>query len=301
MGKTDAEYLIPEVIGNEAITLLRARLFLAQFVRRDVSGTPASVGDTINIPKYGAFVVRDKSQNEDVETQKANVDRVPIVLNKHKEITFGIEDYLRAVKTDSPGVMEQSLMGQAMTQLAEQIEKDLAALSVGLTINAAIDATTGITEDHILLAKKRLTDNRASLSDRMLLVDTGSGNKIMKIDRFTDASKYGSAMIPNGELGRIHGFTAGESILLRGSGSPTTYDSLAIHRDALALVTRPFAKSIVPSAQANIGQVFDEQSGITLRVELFRDSKAKADVISIDVLYGCGVVRAELGQVISTR
>jgi hypothetical protein len=295
---THADDLIPEVIANEGINLLQSNLRLGRLVRRDVDATPARAGRIISIPKYGDLSVNDKTENSDTTRQQPSTTEVQITLNKHKEVTFGVEDYLRAVKV---GNLEDSYMGQGMIRLAEQIESDIAALfTAGFTTHAAIDASSGLTEDNVLTVRKNLTDSRAPNSNRFMVVDTGSYNDLLKIDRFSRNDAQGEQSVINtGMLGTIHGFQALESIHLTSAGSPTTYDCAGFHRDAIALVTRPFQPSMVRSAQ--IGQVTDEQTGLSMRVEIYRDPDAKADVISIDVLYGVQVIRPELGQEINTQ
>ena len=67
--------------------------------------------------------------------------------------------------------------------------------------------------------------------------------------------------------------------------------NLAYHRDAFAFATRPLQQSVHPSSI--VRTLTDAMSGLTLRLEVTREHKR--DRYSYDILYGCEVVRPELG------
>jgi N4-gp56 family major capsid protein len=242
--------------------------------------------------------VNDKTANSNVTEQTPSMDNVQITLNKHKEITFGVDDFAQALANRS---IIDSYFGQAIIRLAEQIEGDLLGLTSGFTTNTPINAGSALTEDDVLSARKTLTQQRAPESSRVLVIEPGQYNELLKLDRFTRNDAYGpNGAIATGRLGSIHGFDVYESIHINSAGSPTTYDNAAMHPMAMALVMRPFKPSKVPGASANISQVTDPESGLSMRVEFYRDSKQKADMVSVDVLYGVGVYREEMGIEINT-
>ncbi len=289
---TQADKFIPEVWLNEAITALRSYLNLARTVRRDMDSSVARYGDTIHIPKTGALSVNDKTTNENVTRQAPDDDEVLVTLDKHKEITFLVEDVARAqAYQDIRGLY----IRDAVIAMAEDIESNLAAEYSNAGDDETFDDTSEATiVDSMLAVRKFFVDAKAPRLDPKLLYASPSlVNELLATDRFTKANEYGSrSPLVEGALGDIFGINVFESQLVPSSGSPGTEHNLAYTQDAIALVMRS-----LPTDGEGEGVMqtvaTDPESGVSMRLTSSYDANALGRQVTLDVLYGIKTVRDE--------
>ena len=86
---------IATIIAAEALGYLQANTVLAQLVSRDWDDEIAQAGQVIRIPFTGALSANDKAEGSVVTLQNAADTKVDVTLNKHKEVSFLIEDFGR--------------------------------------------------------------------------------------------------------------------------------------------------------------------------------------------------------------
>lgn len=292
---TQLDDSIATVIAAEALGYLRANTVLARLVARDWDNEVASYGQTIKIPLRGSLTANDKSTNTAVTLQAPADTAFTVTLNKHKEVSFLIEDIGRVLARPDylTGYMEDG-----MAVLAEQIDSDLAALYSGFS--QTINATGGLTEAHFREARRLLNSAKAPLSQRYAVLHEDAEYEALGIEKITNrdyAESLGS-MAADALVGRFAGF----QILLDQKipvvpGTPNTCQNLFFHRNAMVLATRP-----LPAAQAGSGviqKVMDED-GIGLRVTLSYNPDHLGYQVTIDVLYGVAELRDNHGVVVKT-
>ncbi len=117
------------------------------------------------------------------------------------------------------------------------------------------------------------------------------------IDRFTEADKVGplSQAIDTGVLGRIKDFFVYRSqfVVQTGIGTGTvTTNNLAFARDAMALAIRRLPKPL-PGTGA-IAE-YAELGNFGMRVVMSYQPNTLAQQFTVDILYGCAVLRNEHG------
>lgn len=302
--RADVAEITPEIIAQEALTVLAAELHLARNVTKESDIVDRSklgavaMGDVVNVPITGALVANQKSQGGEVSVQDPSMDKVQISIDQHWEVTIAPEDYAQATADRN---IQDTYLGDMIRALAEQIETKLATVAQGFSTHAAIDATSGIDEDDYLEIRKRLTQSRAPMSDRFVYLDSGAVNSTLKIDRFTAVEKYGAnTIIQDGELGKIHGSRVLESIFVPDDGgSPATYNNIAMHKRALVLCMRPLPTPRGGGVKASV--IVDPVSGLAMRVLYSYNANKLADQVTLDVLFGAGILRDELGMIVHTR
>lgn len=76
----------------------------------------------------------------------------------------------------------------------------------------------------------------------------------------------------------------------------TGYRNLAFHRDAMCLAIRPLSGSEIFSGGNMIQTITDDLSGISMRLEVYRQNKAT--IWEIDLLYGLEILRPNAGSII---
>src|SRR5581483_12206591 len=86
---------IATIIAAEALGRLRSNTVLSRLVARDWDNEVAVHGETVQIPFRGSLTVNDKSANTNYTLQTPADTKVSVTLNKHKEVSFLIEDMAR--------------------------------------------------------------------------------------------------------------------------------------------------------------------------------------------------------------
>jgi hypothetical protein len=305
--RADVVEITPEIIAQEALTVLATQLHLAKNVTKESelvgqakAGQSVSKGATVSVPKTGTLVANQKSAGVAVTLQDPSMDKVDITVDQHWEVTIAPEDYAQAV-TDRN--IQDTYLGDMITALAEKIETSIAAQFANFT-NSPIDAT-GATKDtmegFVLQARKVITDNRAPMSGRFGYWETGAVNTLLQVDRFTKVSDYGANVaIQDGEVGTIHSFKTFESIFTPDDGgSPATYSNALMHRRAICLAMRPLPTPRGEGVKVSV--ITDPVSGLSMRALYSYNADLLADQLTLDVLFGVGVLRPELGVVIQTQ
>lgn len=294
MGVTQSANFIPEIWANAALGKLEAELNLAKNVARDFEFTTQKEGDTIHIPVRGALTANAKVSGTGVTLQNPTATKVDVTLDQHFEVTFAVEDIAKAQANQD---IMMGYVEDAVIALAEKIEAALAGLYGSLT-GATVNSGGGdITEDDILSAREALTNARAPRNGRFLYLDPSQVSVLLKLERFTTPEKYGSGMpVQEGELGKIHGFRVFESLFVESAGSPAVNKNLAMHRNAMVLAMRPLPE---PKAGGVVSTVV-EKDGIGIRVIYSYNADQLADQVTLDILYGVGVLRSALGMVVES-
>ena len=292
---TIAANFIPEIWANRALEVLKANIVLAGLVTRDTDMTGTfQVGDILHIPYPGTFTANDKAADTAVTLQTpSGGSEVQVTLNKHKEVSFVIEDVVKAQQNQS--VMDRYIQSAAIA-MAEQLETDLFALYSGLSQSVGTSGSD-ITEATVLSAKKELDDEKVSRMNRHLVVSSAQENALLQIDRFTryDALGDGTA-IREGAIGQIHGFTVHMSQLVPVvTGTPDSVKNLAFHPEAFILAMRALPN---PDAGARSAVIRDPDSGIVIRVLYAYNPSYLGVQVTLDMLYGVAELRDAAGVVV---
>lgn len=288
---TEAAAFIPEIWAATALGRLRANTVMARLVNRNFDNEVAQFGDVIHIPKRGTLSVNNKVANTVVTLQTPSATTVDITLNKHKEISFLVEDIAKA--QSRPDII-QGYIEDAIGALAEQIDSDLLALWSGFS-TTAIDATSGVTPTEIIAARGVLNNAKAPLDNRYIVWHPDAEMELLNIEKFTSAQydPMNVEALRQANISRKFGFDHYMSQLVVESGGEAK--NLAFHRDALVLVTRPLP--LVPDGFGARSVVMSED-GVGIRVTWSYNPSHLGIQVTLDILYGVGELRDEFGVVI---
>ena len=268
--------LTPDIIAREALMVLRNNAVMANLVHRDYSSEyNGAVGDTITIRKPATFVANEYSGS--INVQDATESAVEVKMDKHLDVSFAV-----TAKQMTMGIADFSkqLLVPAMQAFADKVDKYLIALEAEATSRHP-HADGAIAPADIVAARKFLTENAAPLADRRFVVGATAEADLLNNELFASAEKIGdTAVLKEASLGRKYGMDiyVDQNIAKNGEYTP----SIAFHKNAMALVTRPLA---LPQGAAKAAIV--NYDGFGLRVVYGYDMNTKADTISIDML--CGV------------
>lgn len=290
---TAAVEAIPTIVAARALGSLKSHTVLARLVNRNWSPEVAQYGATVKIPKPGVLTANDKAVKTQVTLQNPSLTAASVTLNKHKEVSFLIEDTAAALSR--PELLD-IYMGEGIARLAEELDSDIAALYSGLsqTINAT---TGGLGEDDFREARRLLNAAKAPLADRYAVLHEDAEYEFLGIDKAIKEEYRGSlgGAVADAWAGRFMGFQTfmDQQIAV----ATTECKNLFFHRDAFVLVTRP-----LPQAPAGMGviQTVMDEDGIGLRVTMGYSKDYLGLQVTIDMLYGVAELRDDHGVVVRT-
>jgi hypothetical protein len=185
-------------------------------------------------------------------------------------------------------------MQPAVVAIASRVESDLLGLYSQFTANTPLGtAGTPITEAVIDSAETALFNALVpASSSKYLVVDSNSYSAIRQIPRFSEyysAGEAGLKALVEGNVGKMKDFFIFRSqfVPTTGSASPNTHN-LAFTRDALGLVVRR-----LPQPLPGTGAVaeYAEMGNFGVRVVMSYQPNTLAQQFTVDILYGCGVLR----------
>ena len=255
----------------------------------------AHSGDTVNVAVPPVLVANNIAEGGTVTTQNPSLRSASISLNTHAEATFQIPDVTKALAF--PELMK-AYMQPAVIAIAERIEQDLLNLYGSFTVNTPVGASgTPITEATIDAAETTLFAAKVPATmPKYLVVDSNTYSQIRQIPRFSEYYSSGEAglkALVEGNVGKMKDFFIFRSQFVPTTGGATaTTHNMAFSRDALGLVVRR-----LPQPLPGTGAVaeYAEMGNFGIRVVMSYQPNTLAQQFTVDVLYGCGVLRDSFG------
>jgi hypothetical protein len=279
---------IPEKVATTAINKLTSYMNLGKTVYRDFDEEVASEGDVVRVPKFGTLSANEMSQTGVVTLQNPADDEVSITLDQHWEVSFLIRDVAKAMA--KPGVLE-GYVKNGVIALAEKIENKLA----GLYLYAGDSVTGTFSKDSVRSARKKLVDAKVPrLAPKYVYLDTDSYDTLLADTTIGKANEFGnSSALVEGDVRKLYGFGIFESQNIISAGSPAIAHSMAYVEESMALVMRP-----LPNPGQGMGVqsavVNDPETGLGMRVSYSWDKDHLGVQVTLDVLFGVGVLRSDL-------
>lgn len=223
--------LTPSVIAKEALMVLRNNMVFANLVHRDYSSEfSAKVGDTVTIRKPATFVANEFVEANGITVQDAKEGSVPVKLDKHLDVSFGITSKERTLSLED---FSEQILTPAMLPFAQKIDEYLAGLYVDVPYVVGTAGTTPAAAADIANCGKVLNINKAPMSNRHCVIDPEAQAKLIVLDSFMEVDKAGtSEALRNANLGRLLGFDtymdqnikshtkgtlAGDTVLIKGA------------------------------------------------------------------------------------
>jgi len=286
---TEAAAAIPTIIAARMLASIYEKSIIAQTVTRDFDSEVANYGDTITVTKRGALSANDKAVNSDVTLQAPTLSSVDVTLDKHKEVSFLIEDPARL---ESRPDLLTGYMDDAVTVLAEKIDSDIAALYATLA-NDSSTTGTAITGDIIVGARQELVTNGKGLaeaSNKILMVGYEAQHTLMKDDdviaQTIDSTKGGDKKAAVSGLQRAY-LSRFWDIDIYATSNITNQHAMLYTPQALALVTRPMP---AVGTQYGVTQFNSQLNGLNIRLTMNYDADALGMKVTADVLYGVKIL-----------
>lgn len=288
LNNTTNAVFIPTIIANKVLGRCSSYLSLAKTVARDSEYTTSKVGATIQVTKTGAVTANDKVAGVNYTKQNPTGTNVEVTLNKHKEVTFTIDDVTKVLESVDT---QNKYANDGAIALAEAVETALAVLHPSIENTITWDRSSATTIDSSLLKiRKYFTDKKVpKLEQRYLYVDGTVFNDILGVDKYTRVDARGAnSAIAEGVLVKTYGIEIAESQLVQVTGSPVAYHNLAFTRDAFVLASRPLANPVGFGGQASV--INDPEVGLSLRSLFWYNADLGAHQLTLDLLFGVAVL-----------
>jgi len=286
---------IVKLVAADALPALMGNLVMGNLVNRDYEPVLAQAGDTVNIPIPPTLVANNIAEGGTVTTQNPNLGNAQIVLNTHAEATFQVPDVTKVLAV--PDLL-RIYMEPAVVAIAEKIESDLLNLYAQFTANGPVGtAGTPITEAVVDAAETALFQAKVPTAEpKYLVVDAATYSQLRQIPRFSEYQTAGDAglrAIVDGTVGKIKDFFVFRSQFVPKTGSsPVHTHNVAFTKSAVGLVIRR-----LPQPLPGTGAVaeYAERGNFGMRVIMSYQPNTLAQQFTVDVLYGCAVIRNAFG------
>jgi hypothetical protein len=282
---------IVKLVAADALPALMGNLVMGNLVNRDYEPVLAHAGDTVNVPIPPVLVANNIAEGGTVTTQNPSLGNAQIVLNTHSEATFQIPDVTKALAYPE---LLKAYMQPAVVAIASKVESDLLKLYSQFTAITPLGAAgTPVTEATIDTAESALFAAMVPASaSKYLVVDSSTYSQIRQIPRFSEyytAGEAGLKALVEGNVGKIKDFFIFRSQFVPQTGtSPINNHNLAFTRDSIGLVVRR-----LPQPLPGTGAVaeYAEMGNFGIRIVMSYQPNTLAQQFTVDVLYGCGVLR----------
>ena len=274
---------------------------MGNLVNRDYEPVLAQAGDTVNVPIPPTMVANNIAEGGTVQTQNPSLGNAQIVLNTHAEATFQIPDVTKVLAV--PDLLK-IYMQPAVAAIAQKIESDLLSLYAGFTANTPVGtAGTPITEAVIDAAETALFLAKVPASEpKYMVVDAATYSAWRQIPRFSEFQTAGDAglrSLIDGTVGKIKDFFVFRSQFVPKTGSSSGDDAQpGVHEETRSgLVIRR-----LPQPLPGTGAIaeYAELGNFGMRVVMSYQPNTLAQQFTVDVLYGCGVLRNSAGVQVNT-
>ncbi|WP_029923868.1 P22 phage major capsid protein family protein [Nocardia otitidiscaviarum] len=292
--------LTPDVIAKQALANLYEKLCMVPLVYTDVSQEwrGQKVGATVTIRQPATFTAQDfDRQNPGITIQNATETGIPVTLDTHKDVSFQVtaEDLTLHLED-----FDSQFLTPAAEAIAQAVDRSIIAQAkADFTQVAGTQTGYEWNKPEVLIeADRQLNIKNVPASERSAVIGPSTRAPWLNTDMLKHADKSGSTeALRKGSLGRdIFGF---ETFMTQNivqpagspaSGQPTTEVGLAFHKTAVA-----FASATLALPTDNTWATVVSYKGLSLRLVKQYDMQEKAEVMSLDILYGTKTLDADRG------
>jgi len=200
-GNTQLAPTKQDIIAAAVLRELRERSFLSNYVM-DVSSFAGKGMKSISFPKLSGFTVEERASAVAGTIQDLSASIDTLSLDKRAYISWLVDsnDEIQSTIDFQSEAAIRAASAHARFVDDELIKELLAVAS--LSVNAASPAN--LDRDMVLEMRRYLIENNANMNDVAMFISPSQEESMLKINEFTRAEVYGSAVIPSGVIGRVY-------------------------------------------------------------------------------------------------
>jgi hypothetical protein len=221
------------------------------------------------------------------EADGGTMNKVTINVDTHRIVTVSLSDTEYSKSSAAEITKFATQQGKALAQSVLTSFYNLFVTTAGSAAqySATLTNLSAFTVTNARALRKALSDEKAPLTDRALILNTTLYDSLLSQSGLLDASAFGSRdVISEGRVPRILGMNAYESLIL-----PTNSISLAamaVHPNAAAIAVRALEPQ-APSEYLAATVVNDPQSGLTLGYRRHYNPSSGKHYVSFECVFGC--------------
>ena len=301
----------PEIWAMESLLYLTRSQVVANLVHRNFEDEVAQKGDTVNtrLPTAGSIETISNTVSNQVNFTAQAATNVAIVLDTHIATSFAVTD--RDMSTSIKNLITE-FVEPYTDPISEKVDDDLLGYLDDIDGTAGTSAYHTVTTSGVDLSlsdssslilgdfaniRGKLRENkcpRISPDTVSIVLGTQHETEALKIDNFIRVDTFGDnpPAMKTGYLTQVYGMGVYADQGVAKVGLKDV--SVAFHRDAIALVTRPLESPPVPTVTAASVSL----NGVGMRAIMSYHHEQFATRMSYDILYGIKVLNFDLGCVL---
>lgn len=285
---------VPELWAAMTLSHLRSNMGFTRMLYRNYDSEISSYGKTVNVPIPPTLSAKVKTRGQATVADDVEATTIPVNLDRNVYVKFSFDDVdMLKSKTEAMAVYSEA----AAIALKEHIEHEVLGEYVSASKSLGAD-DANITLGTMNRAQVLLTKNKAPQQNRVAFLSPdawGVLSDTLTQTQITPVSGDQSAL-RTGSIGQLKGFDIYQSQLVNttdlGSGLGFVSHGIAMHREAITLVSRPL--SVPEAGTGAVGVVVqDPDIGISFRVLMAFDSDVQTYKVTYQAIYGVKTLRPE--------
>ncbi len=277
------------IIARRALTTLLEQFPFLQQITTDFSNEPVLFNQTVYTKLPSAVSAIDYNTTTGYVSADVTQVDVPVTLNKHKHVTYGMND---AERSSTPTNLIERFAGNAAQALGLQLMNDLFAL---LTLanygNSSVITVAAMNRAKLVGVAKKLTGRKVPQVGRFAVLQSDYYESLMNDAVLVNNAGSPADTVRSGHLGNVAGFSVSEYYQL-----PQNAQSLAGFAgsaEGLILATRvPAEPQNVDQLPGSIEIVTEPNTGLSLQVRHWYDFALGRENVTFTLMYGVAVGNA---------
>jgi hypothetical protein len=274
-----------KLIAQAALESFTADLEPLSIFTTSYSNEVVRRGATVEVPLIANLTATAFADS--YEADGGTMNKVTINVDTHRIVTVSLSDTEYSKSSAAEITKFATQQGKALAQSVLTSFYNLFVTTAGSAAqySATLTNLSAFTITNARSLRKALSDEKAPLTDRALILNTTLYDSLLSQSGLLDASAFGSRdVISEGRVPRILGMNAYESLIL-----PTNSISLAamaVHPNAAAIAVRALEPQ-APSEYLAATVVNDPQSGLTLGYRRHYNPSSGKHYVSFECVFGC--------------
>jgi hypothetical protein len=273
------------LIAQEALQAFVADLEPASIFSTSYSAETVRRGSTVEVPLIANLTATTFAG--DYTTGGGTINNVSVSVGTHRVVTADVSDTEWANSSSVEVLKFSRQAGKALAQSVLTTIYNLFVTTAGSAAQytATVTGLSAFTLTNARALRRALSDERAPLTDRALILNTALYDSLLSQSGLLDASQFGSRdAISDARVPRLLGMNVYESLIL--PANSISLSAVAVHPNAVALAVRALEPQ-APGEYLAAQTVTDPETGLTIGIRRFYRPETGKHHLAFECLFGC--------------